>query len=246
MHLAKCNWMEVEEYLKRKKTIILPVGSSEQHGPNGLICTDYLIAERLAEAAGDITGMMTAPTLNFGMSTHHLGFPGTIALRPSVYIQVLTDIFRSLARHGFEKFFIINGHGGNTPSIHAAMAEVMLDLNIKIEVLTWWHEPEIEKMTQEFFGDKNGFHGSAAEVSMTKYFLPNTVKTIPSPWKEAYPEGGWSYNPQAFRSRHQDGLIKADPSLADATKGKELFRKIVDIYVKKLKAFDQKGFIESR
>ena len=96
MQLALSTWHEVEDYLRTQEGIIVPVGSVEQHGPNGLIGTDHLCAEVVAKGVGDKIGCMVAPTLAYGMSQHHLGFAGSVTLRPSTLMLVVRDVVQSL------------------------------------------------------------------------------------------------------------------------------------------------------
>ena len=124
MQLALATWQEVEEYLRTSRGIIIPIGSTEQHGPNGLIGTDHLDAEFVAKGVGDAIGCLVAPTLTIGMSQHHLGFTGSVTLRPSTLIAVVGDVVQSLHRHGFERFLFINGHGGNVATVTAAFDEI--------------------------------------------------------------------------------------------------------------------------
>src|SRR5690242_18617274 len=124
LHLS--TWAEIEQFLKRSRTIVIPIGSNEQHGPTGLLGTDWLCPEIIAreaerEKAADI---LVGPTFNIGMAQHHLGFPGTISLRPSTFIAAIGDWTRSLVGHGFEKILFLNGHGGNIASIEAAFSEI--------------------------------------------------------------------------------------------------------------------------
>ncbi len=124
MQLHLQTWPEVEAYLQTNRGIILPIGSTEQHGPNGLIGTDHLDAEFVAKGVGDRLGCLVAPTLTIGMSQHHLGFAGSITLRPSTLIALVGDVVHSLLRHGLERFLFINGHGGNVASLEAAFSEL--------------------------------------------------------------------------------------------------------------------------
>ena len=98
--------------------------STEQHGPNGLIGTDHLDAEFVAKGVGDAIGCLVAPTLTIGMSQHHMGFTGSITLRPSTMIALVGDVVTSLMKHGFERFLFINGHGGNFATMTAAFDEI--------------------------------------------------------------------------------------------------------------------------
>ena len=107
MRLQLCTWPEAEAYLKRSTGIIMPLGSTEQHGPNGFIGTDALCPELIAGAMAETLDVMIAPTINVGMAQHHLGFPGSMALRPTTLIAVIKDMVKSLVLHGFDRFFLL-------------------------------------------------------------------------------------------------------------------------------------------
>src|SRR5262245_30593574 len=91
MQLHLSTWPEVEAYLATSKAIMIPIGSTEQHGPNGLLGTDALCPEIIGKRAGDESGILIGPTFNVGQAQHHMAFTGTITLRPSTMIAAMTD-----------------------------------------------------------------------------------------------------------------------------------------------------------
>ena len=105
--LANRTYNEVAEYLKTDKRVILPIGSTEQHGPDGILGVDHITATGIAYTLAAVTGIYSAPALNYGMAIHHLGFPGSVALRPTTYINVIVDILSSLKKHGLRKLSLL-------------------------------------------------------------------------------------------------------------------------------------------
>jgi len=101
MQLHLSTWPEIETYLQTSKGIIFPIGSTEQHGPTGLISTDAICAETVARGVGEATGAVIGPTINVGMALHHTAFPGSMSLRPSTLIALIQDYVKPLARYGF-------------------------------------------------------------------------------------------------------------------------------------------------
>lgn len=243
MELAKLTWSDVETYLKHRSIIIIPIGSAEQHGPNGLLGTDALIANHLALALGERTSTLTAPCLNYGMSTYHLGFPGTITLKPTTLLLVITDLVESLLGHGFKKFFFVNGHGGNIANLQMAIHQIALTTNAEFTVQSWWHDKKINDLTIKLFHGREGSHATPGEISMTKYLFPGQVKDTPSTWTEPQRPIKWSSNPEEFRKLFPTGAIGSDPSLANEADGKLIFETVVQGLITKLHQFEETGII---
>ena len=87
--LELLTWREAERYLERSRLILLPIGSTEQHGPNGLLGTDFITAETVAHQAAGLIDALVAPTIPVGMALHHLAFAGSMSLRPETLAAVL-------------------------------------------------------------------------------------------------------------------------------------------------------------
>lgn len=226
MRLDHCTWPEVERYLETRRDLVVPVGSTEQHGPIGLIGTDALCADALARELGRRTGTLVAPPLNYGMAQHHLGFPGSASLRPSTLIRVVVDLLEGLARSGFERFFFVNGHGGNEAPVRAAFAELHALLaaagraeapRIRCELHNWWQLPGVKRLADELFGDAEGYHATPSEVALTQHLFPETIRRA-----ELTPLGpcdGAVHGPDDFRRRYPDGRMGSDSGLATPEHG---------------------------
>jgi len=234
MLLHLCTWLEVENYLQNSQGIILPIGSTEQHGPTGLLGTDAICAEAIAHAVGEATGSLVTPTINVGMALHHTAFPGSISLRPSTLILVIRDTLLSLARAGFEKFFFINGHGGNVATLKAAFAEsyaTLADLRlpnadqVQCQVHNWYMSMPVYQLARELYGDKEGSHATPSEVALAQYVYPEAIKQ--APLSSEVSSQHKIYGAADFRRRYPDGRMGSDPSLATPEHGKQLYERAV-------------------
>ncbi len=227
--LELLSWPEVENYLSGSRLVLVPVGSTEQHGPNGLIGTDAICAETIARRAGERLGALVAPTINYGMSLHHMAFPGTVSLRPETLIAVIRDCVTSLYAHGFREFLFVNGHGGNTASGHAAMSALAEDLvDARMRWLSWWVDERVAARGQELFGERNGSHASPSEVSVSMVAYPDAVEPISGPLDMECCRPRGIPGSREFRATYPDGRIGSDPSLASREHGEELLEAAVE------------------
>jgi creatinine amidohydrolase len=123
--LQENKWEDVEEYLRSKKTIIVPFGSVEQHARHLPMGTDSFVAIKIAEDAAIETQTLVAPPNWVGWAPHHMAYPGTITLKPETLTNLLLDIGESLIYHGFEKIIVINGHReANLPPLKIAATKL--------------------------------------------------------------------------------------------------------------------------
>ena len=230
MQLQLQTWQEVESYLQTSRGIILPIGSTEQHGPIGLIGTDAICAEVIARGVGEAAGALVAPTVAVGMAQHHLGFPGTVTLRPTTLIAMLRDIVESLAGHGFDRFYFINGHGGNIATVTAAFSEIYAARGlaapanvppVKCRLRNWWQNQAVQQLSKELYGSAEGSHATPSEVAVTQFAFPEVIKSAPldppvAPWGEFTDAAD-------YRRKFPDGRIGSNPTLATPEAGRRLY-----------------------
>jgi len=243
--LSFLTWTEIQNYLERSKTIIIPIGSTEQHGPTGAIGTDALTADAIANRVAQETNTIVTPVLSYGMAQHHLAFPGTMSLRPSTFQMMLHDLIFSLVSNGFEKIFVVNGHGGNIASTKAAFSEVYrtVDENkqiqhkgFKCKLYSWFLLPEVRKLAFDLYGQEEGQHATPSEIAITLTIDESLIaKNIPLP---APAPSGPIYDKNDFKSRYPDGRMGSVPYLAKKEHGKLLLELSARILTKALIAFN--------
>jgi creatinine amidohydrolase len=239
MQLQLATWLEIEAYLRHSRGVILPIGSTEQHGPIGLIGTDAICAETVARGVGDGAGALVAPTIAVGMAQHHLGFPGSVTLRPSTLIAVLRDIVQSLAVHGFDRFYFINGHGGNIATVAAAFSEIYAERSLgatagapalKCRLRNWWQNQETRSLAKELYGDAEGSHATPSEVALAQFAHPEAIKE--APLEPAVAPSGDFADAADYRRKFPDGRIGSNPALATPEAGRRLYEAAVAALVK--------------
>ena len=220
------SWPEVETYLQSCKGVIVPLGSTEQHGPTGAIGTDALTAEAVALEVGRRTGVLVTPAQAFGMAEHHLGFAGTVSLQPSTLLAVLHDVVLSLARHGFERVFVINGHGGNIATAKAAFAQAYATAaarglpvagQLRCQLANWFMAKPVMAEAHSLYGEREGHHATPSEIALTLHLEPS-LQAKQRPLPEPAPAGP-IHGPDDFRRRHPDGRMGSDPFLAQPDHG---------------------------
>jgi creatinine amidohydrolase len=228
LHLQ--TWSDVERYLARSQDIIVPIGSTEQHGPNGLIGTDALCAEAVARGVGERVGALVAPTISVGMAQHHLAFPGSMTVRPSTLIALVQDWVLSLARHGFRRFYFVNGHGGNIATLQAAFSEIYAGASlapagnqppIRCRLRNWWQADGVTAISRELYGAAEGGHATPSEISITWHLHPETAQpmTLDPP---IAPSGEFT-DAADYRRNFPDGRIGSNPGLASIEAGKRFY-----------------------
>lgn len=174
--LASMTWPEVQEALKRVKIAIIPLGAHEQHGPHMVESCDAVLAEEMGKRLAEklYPDALLTPTLNLGISSHHLYFPGTISLEPQTLIAVLRDVIKSLKSQGILKFLVLNAHGGNQATLGVA-ADVLtreLDIAFYYAKTTGSAKDVMDRLlSSKLYG-----HSCDREVSEALYLAPQLVR----------------------------------------------------------------------
>ena len=193
MYLAHLNYREVEEYLKHHDSIVIPVGSLENHGLHMPLGTDFLIPDEIARLLNEKSPVLIAPTVNYGATDDLCGFPGTVSLGTEGLIALLRTICDQLYRYGFRHFLILNGHGGNTAAIQAVGMELYRK-GAYLANLNWW------LMAGQLNPKWAGGHGGGEETAgilavdpgLIKYEYLNLPENIRNDLGEKLPYGAWT------------------------------------------------------
>jgi creatinine amidohydrolase len=148
MRVTDMNWMQVEEYLQRDDRAVLPIGSIEQHGYLSL-GVDAILAERVAVEAAESVGVPVFPVLAYGVTPYFLEYPGTVSLKVTTHLAVVSDILDSLAHTGFKRILIVNGHGGNGAVQQFAQEWLTGRPNCRLVFHNWWNAPQTGAKVRE-------------------------------------------------------------------------------------------------
>ena len=168
--LSKVSYSEAGRYFSENDIVLLPVGSTEQHGKQNPLGTDYLVAYKIALEAASRTGVATLPPVPFGVSSHHRHFPGTIYVSEEAFRNYIRDVCLSLKEHGVRKIVIVNGHGGNLASL-LEVARELKHIGMLVVIFQWWN---IEELSEYFKPEEIG-HAAAMETSLVAFLYPELV-----------------------------------------------------------------------
>lgn len=168
MYLGRMTTLEAKEAFEKAPIIVIPVGSTEVHGTQSALGTDYMVPAWLADKIADMENVIIAPTMPYGVCPYHLSFAGSINIGYEGLYMVLHGIMDSLMSQGAKRFVVLNGHGGNTPSIDRAALEVYHKGGICASI-DWWSV--VAQLDEKFAGG----HGDILETSVMMAIDPDTV-----------------------------------------------------------------------
>jgi creatinine amidohydrolase len=232
---SELNWQQIDSLDRDKTIFLLPTGAIEQHGPHLPVDTDIYNSNALIENIAKSSGgnVIALPPIWWGTSPHHKGYPGTISLKLETFHHLLTDIFSSLTAHGFYRFLVLNGHGGNAGILTASTADLSETLGVSIPTYSYWQS--IKQVLIDIGDSEIGGMGHACEMetSLALFLRPELVdmKAIARDMPDVrvalscidFRQPGFLGIPLDFRRDSKSGVM-GDPTLATAEKGEKIFK----------------------
>ncbi len=231
----RLTWPEVNEAIAAQKLVLLPTGSTEQHGRHLPLDTDVFLCESVCLEVGRRAAdrVLVLPPISYGLNLHHIDFPGTIHIEPETFIAFCLNITKSVAYHGFQKILLVNGHGSNTPLVDLVARKTVLQTRslcfatgyyqFLLEAFASIRETPVMAHADEFETSLY-LHLAPERVQMDKAVEDNDRmgKFVSSDSTSNYPV---RFND--YWGRWTKTGVHGDPTKASAAKGKVLFEAAV-------------------
>ena len=233
LHLDRLTWAEVKSEIENgRDTVIVPFGSTEQHGRHMPLGTDAVLGDEFGWALAGRLDAFLAPTVRFGCSEHHLSFAGTISLSDETFQRIVIDVVASLSRHGFRRIVLLPTHGGNFKPLAKAVAELKPVDGVKVIAFT-----DLEGLVKEAFESsgsyginpaQSGSHSGEWETSLMLALRPAQVKMDQAvtgfigPLSEIMEKVF-----DGIQNLDENGVL-GDPSPATAAAGEQYFEEMIE------------------
>lgn len=169
MRQQEMSWYEAKMYFETHDTVVIPVGSTENHGSHLALGTDFLIPTKLCEYIDKECDVMISPVIPFGVADQHVCFPGTLTIGYDGLHMIISKLVDQFYDYGIRKFVFLNGHGGNNPVFNS----ICLELSKRGAVGTlvnWW------SLAGELNPAWKGGHGGGEETAAMMAINPDYVK----------------------------------------------------------------------
>jgi creatinine amidohydrolase len=237
-------WPEINEAVEAKKVVLLPVGSTEQHGPHLPLDTDNFLARSVCLEAADRARreLLVMPTIPYGYNEHALDFPGTIHVSHETFIRYFLDVVKSVAYAGFDRVLIVDGHGSNEHLCEFVARRATLETDALVASTLWVNLAidAFERIRESGFG--GAVHACELETSAYLYFQPDRVQMEKA--EDHYGGGATSVGSQftsvdltrgwgpvrliGWTSAGTPSGVSGAPTLSTAAKGKVIVEAAVD------------------
>ena len=183
--MTEVEWSNLKAHELRARAgenaiVVVPVGSTEQHGPHLPVQVDALlageVARRAANRLAEHHAVVVAPTVWCGLAEHHMALGGTITLDFETFHGLLRCICGSLTRHSFQRILLLNGHGGNITALNVIVGELTRELGSTIVTCSYWNVAAV-RFAEILERQNNVMHAGEAETSMLLALKPHLVDT---------------------------------------------------------------------
>jgi len=172
MYLADEAWPDLADYFESESLALVPLGSTEQHGPHLPEGTDHIIAEGFAREAAARSGYLCTPTVNVGVSPHHRQFHGTMWVDPPAFRAYVESLARNLTYHGIDRIVFVNAHGGNVEHLREVGRRLRDDGTAY--AVEWMWDESIPDLIEEVF-EQPGPHGGPKETALVQHLAGDLV-----------------------------------------------------------------------
>lgn len=229
MLMGGMSWKEVEEYLEKRRDIIIPIGSVEEHGYHLPLSTDSVIIEEIAKEVGERTGIMVAPTLSYGVCRYTALYPGTISIEFETLRNLIRDILEDLFKKGFKVFYLLTGHAGATHAIALKEAgRPLAEKGVGVFLINP-HEIKTDDLLESeyHFPSSPVGHADEVETSLMLYLKPELVD-MEKAMNEIPKEEMFETIP---RVKPTSSGVFGKPTLASMEKGEKIFDRMVKAIV---------------
>jgi creatinine amidohydrolase len=246
-------WPEIRDAVAQNRVAVLPVGTVEQHGPHLPLVTDVLTATEMSRRAVERIpdAAILLPSVYYSFNEHHMDFPGTIAIQGETVIRYITDIGLSLARHGFRKILLVNGHGSNVPFLDIAARNITNLSEAICAMASWWSliPKSVISRLRESEVPGGMAHGCELETSVLLYLRPDLVQFEKAERDINFASSEFFYwdlerpSPIFFQewfSRYSKTGSVGDPTKATQAKGEEFVHAVVDRMIVLIQEFRQR------
>ena len=233
----------IKEIKKNVEMVLLPMGSTEQHGSHLPISTDSIIAYEISrEVAKRISSEFTvlvAPLIPIGKSIEHMSFGGTITFETETLTRVVKDVCKSLVKDGFQKIVFVNGHGGNTLLLQDIIRDIRYETGAFLAIIDWFTGLLADTLEKANLKPLDVFHACYLETSLLMYLRPELVRTDKIESEKPYQytaDTGYKHLKLDSRTVNFSWLTKdvsrkgviGDPTKASKEDGQKFFNLIVE------------------
>ncbi len=244
MQLSESTWPAVADL--ETDLAVIPVGSTEQHGPHAPLGTDALTAEAVAKAGVEVyteeTGVDVpiAPVIPVGVAEEHRAFDGTLWVSPDTFRAYVRETAESLADHGFDRIVFVNGHGGNVDALGEVAGDISRHSDAYAVAFTWFDSVDSEHPMG---------HGGPRETAVLRHLHPNLVDEAEAETATENGSDHWGEWVSGVNLAHdsaefsENGVV-GDPSTGSAQDGEKLVAAAADALASLLAAVDARNCSE--